>query len=262
MTAAEPVVPRATTRDDTRQHSLPATVGYHLVPGLLILAVTLAALPLVTAAGLPPIAAVLVGILVGQLPVQLVYLLLVGRRRNGRLSLAGIVLYRERLSRWLYPLLIVGILAWSWVFYFLLRPVSSALQSTLFAWVPAGFAATGHADAASLADYPKSVVLLTFGALLIVNGLAAPIVEELYFRGYLLPRISRFGRKAPYLETVFFTLYHLWQPWLWPTVLVAFAPLVVSVHRTRNIYVGMWAHCLLNLSGALAIAGLVRSAIG
>jgi heme/copper-type cytochrome/quinol oxidase subunit 4 len=156
MTAAEPVVPRATTRDDTRQHSLPATVGYHLVPGLLILAVTLAALPLVTAAGLPPIAAVLVGILVGQLPVQLVYLLLVGRRRNGRLSLAGVVLYRERLSRWLYPLLIVGILAWSWVFYFLLRPVSSALQSTLFAWVPAGFAATGHADAASLADYPKS----------------------------------------------------------------------------------------------------------
>lgn len=157
------------------------------MPGLLILAVTLAALPLVTAAGLPPIAAVLVG----QLPIQLVYLLLVGRRRSGRLSLAGVVLYREHLSRWLYPL-------------------------------PAGFAATGHADAASLADYPKSVVLLTFGALLIVNGLAAPIVEELYFRGYLLPRIAGFGRKAPYLETVFFTLitsgsHGCGRPSWWPS---------------------------------------------
>jgi membrane protease YdiL (CAAX protease family) len=87
--------------------------------------------------------------------------------------------------------------------------------------------------------------------------LAGPILEELYFRGYLLPRLSRFGRNAPLLETLLFTIYHFWQPWLYPAILAAFAAVVFPVYRTRNIYVGMWAHCLLNLSGGLALTALV-----
>ena len=40
------------------------------------------------------------------------------------------------------------------------------------------------------------------------------MVEELYFRGYLLPRISRLGAWAPLVNTVLFSLYHLFTPWL------------------------------------------------
>jgi membrane protease YdiL (CAAX protease family) len=257
MTALKPIAPSSTARGEVEQHSLPATIAYHLLPGLLILAVTVAAVPLVTAAGLPPIAALLLAMLVAQLPVQLGYLLILGWRRNGRLSLAGVVLYRERLRWWLYPLLVMGILAWSWLAWFALTPVSTALQTTLFAWLPPGFAATSSANAASLLGYPRSALLLTFGALLLLDGLAGPIVEELYFRGFLLPRLSRFGRKAPLLETLLFTVYHFWQPWLYPTILVAFASVVFTAHRTRNVYVAIWAHCLLNLSGGLAITALV-----
>jgi membrane protease YdiL (CAAX protease family) len=257
MTTLRPIAPSSTARGEVDQHSLPATVAYHLVPGLLILAVTVMAVPLVTAAGLPPIAALLLALLVAQLPVQLGHLLVLGWRRNGRLSLAGVVLYWERLRWWQYPLLVVGILAWCWLCWFALTPISSTLQTTLFAWVPPGFAATSSADAASLVGYPRLALLVTFGAWLVLDGLAGPIVEELYFRGYLLPRLSRFGRKAPFLETLLFTVYHFWQPWLYPTILVAFASVVFTAHRTRNIYVGMWAHCLLNLSGGVAITALV-----
>jgi hypothetical protein len=102
----------------------------------LILAVTVMAIPLVTAAGLPPIAALLLALLVAQLPVQLGHLLVLGWRRNGRLSLAGVVLYRERLRWWQYPLLVVGILAWSWLCWFalthhrLFAPFSGAVGCT------------------------------------------------------------------------------------------------------------------------------------
>ena len=249
--------PSSTAPRAVQQHSLPATVAYHLLPGLLIMAVTVAAIPVVKAAGLPPIAALVLALLVAQLPVQLGHLLIQGWRRNGRLSLAGVVLYRERLRWWLYPPLVVGILAWSWLMWFALNPVSTALKAALFTWLPPGFAATSSADTASLVGYPRSVLLLTFGAYLIINGLAGPIVEELYFRGYLLPRLSSFGRKAPLLETLLFTIYHFWQPWLYPAILAAFAALVFPVYRTRNIYVGMWAHCLLNLSGGLTITALI-----
>ena len=257
MTTLNPTSRSTTAPDTVQQHTLPATVAYHLLPGLLIMAVTVAAIPVVTAAGLPPIAALLLAFLVAQLPVQLGHLLIQGWRRNGRLSLAGVVLYREHLRWWLYPPLVVGILAWSWLMWFALNPVNTALKTTLFTWLPPGFAATSSADAASLLGYPRSALLLTFGAYLIINGLAGPIVEELYVRGYLLPRLSRFGNKAPLLETLLFTIYHFWQPWLYPAILAAFAALVVPVHRTRNIYLGMWAHCLLNLSGGLTITALV-----
>jgi uncharacterized protein len=257
MTTLKPTAPSSTAPDEVEQHSLPATIAYHLLPGLLILAVTVAAVPVVKTAGLPPIAALVLAFLLAQLPVQLGHLLIQGWRRNGRLSLAGVVLYREPLRWWLYPLLVVGILAWSWLCWFALTPISSALETTLFAWVPPGFAATSSADAASLLGYPRLALLVTFGAYLLLNGLAGPIVEELYFRGYLLPRLSRFGRKAPLLETLLFTIYHFWQPWLYPTILVAFASVVFTAHRTRNIYVAIWAHCLLNLGGGLALTALV-----
>ena len=174
MTTLKPIAPSSTAPDEVEQHSVPATVAYHLLPGLLILAVTVAAVPVVTAAGLPPIAALLLALLVAQLPVQLGHLLIQGWRRHGRLSLAGIVLYREPLRWWLYPLLVVGMLAWSWLMWFALNPISTTLQTTLFAWLPPGFAATSSADAAGLLGYPRSTLLLTFGAYIILNGLAGP----------------------------------------------------------------------------------------
>lgn len=70
MTTLKPIAPSSTAPDEVEQHSLPATVAYHLLPGLLILAVTVAAVPVVRAAGLPPIAALVLAFLVAQLPVS------------------------------------------------------------------------------------------------------------------------------------------------------------------------------------------------
>lgn len=82
-------------------------------------------------------------------------------------------------------------------------------------------------------------------------------MEELYFRGYLLPRLARFGKAAPWLNLVLFTLYHLWQPWLYPTILVALTSLVFPVWWLRNIRPGIIIHCSLNLMGGLATAALL-----
>jgi AcrR family transcriptional regulator len=49
------------------------------------------------------------------------------------------------------------------------------------------------------------------------------VVEELYFRGYLLPRISRFGGWAPVINCCLFALYHFWQPFNLPSLLGRFA---------------------------------------
>ncbi|MEE9601175.1 MAG: CPBP family glutamic-type intramembrane protease [Thermoplasmata archaeon] len=45
-----------------------------------------------------------------------------------------------------------------------------------------------------------------------VDGFAAPVVEEPYFRGNLLPRVSHLGRTAPFVSAVLFYAYHFWMP--------------------------------------------------
>jgi membrane protease YdiL (CAAX protease family) len=151
--------------------------------------------PVAKAAGFPPIVGLLVGMLFG-LSAQLGYLLWLGWKRNRRLSLAGVVVYRYRLPRWQYPLYAVATVAWGAVVTFAATPIESAILKTVFGWVPAGFSATTAADAASHSVYPRTILLITFGSLILINGVAAPIVEELYFRGYLMPRISRFRWKT------------------------------------------------------------------
>ena len=46
------------------------------------------------------------------------------------------------------------------------------------------------------AGYSKTVILQTLFVNLLVNGVLAPLVEEYYFRGYLLARMQTWGRSA------------------------------------------------------------------
>ena len=234
-----------------------ATVPYHLLPAIPILAVAIAAIPLVEKAGFPPLLAMGVAILVGQLPLQLGYLLRLGYRRNGHPSLGGIVTYRQPVPRWQYPLLGLGVTALGIGVTLAMTPVTNALQNTVFSWIPAGITATTAANAASFSAYSKTVLLITFGAMLLLNGIGGPIVEELYFRGYLMPRISRFGWKTPLLSTVLFVLYHIWQPWEYPAQLLTIWAFVFPAYRKRNVYLAMWGHVMLNCVGGIAMLGLV-----
>jgi len=253
---AQPAAVKWASDDQVEQHSVPATVAYHLLPGVVILVVAIVFVPVAKAAGFPPIVGLLVGMLFG-LSIQLGYLLWLGWKRNGRLSLARVVVYRHRLPRWQYPLYAVATVAWGAFVTFAATPLESAILKTVFGWVPAGFSATTAADAASYSTYPRTILLITFGSLILINGVAAPIVEELYFRGYLMPRISRFRWKTPILEDVLFALYHIWQPWAYVIILLTMISYIAPVFRKRNIYIGVWAHMSLNLLGNIAFLGLI-----
>jgi membrane protease YdiL (CAAX protease family) len=81
----------------------------------------------------------------------------------------------------------------------------------------------------------------------VFNDLVGAITEELYFRGYLLPRIDRYGIWSLLLNTFLFSIYHVWTPWRWLQIIVGFLPLTLAVWRTRSIYVSMIAHVIVNL---------------
>jgi len=75
-----------------------------------------------------------------------------------------------------------------------------------------------------------------------------PVIEEMYFRGFLLPRLSRLGLMAVVLNAALMALYPLWTwtPWLAVTRFVMLLPMVYAVQRNKSIVIGIAIHCVAN----------------
>ena len=95
-----------------------------------------------------------------------------------------------------------------------------------------------------------------------VNVIAGPVVEEMYFRGYLLPRISRFGVWAPLLNTVLFSPYHFFNPSQFISRIGSFLPLAYGAWWKGSIYVSMIVHVLFNFTTAVFILLLILGKFG
>jgi uncharacterized protein len=254
MTTATPTSPTfAPDANDypPDQHTLGRSILLHLLPGALILMASLAFYPLTATLGLPALLALLLAVIIAAIPAQLGHLLYQGYRRNGRLSLDGVVVFRRRSPLWQYLLFVPLGIIWSFGWYGALSPISDWLTHTLFAWAPDWFLR------ADLATPDRTILMGTLAVLLLLNGLIGPVIEEMYFRGYLLPRLARYGKAAPWINLGLFTLYHLWQPWLYPTIFVALAALVFPVWWMRNLRIGILIHCALNLIGGALTAALL-----
>lgn len=146
--------------------------------------------------------------------------------------------------------------AWAGLVFALLQPVeNSLLINSVFKFAPEFLYSTKYFE--QLATFPKWIIALTCIVNLIFNGLIAPIVEELYFRGYLMSRMERFGKATPCIIAVLFSVYHLFTPWENITRIIALVPLHYYVWKNKNLYIGIVAHCACNLPGTIALFGLL-----
>jgi membrane protease YdiL (CAAX protease family) len=235
-------------RQRVEQHSLLRSATLHLLPGALIVTCYIIAAPPVVRLGFPPGLALLMGFVVVGMPLELGYLLYQGKKTHGTMSLRGIVLYREPMPIWQYAALFLLLLVLAFGVLFAISPLTDVLATRAFSWLP-GYLLPG---AESLYPTPaRAAVLLVLVAGLIVDGIINPVVEEMYFRGYLLPRISRLGWLSPFVSASLFTLAHFWQPYNYALIFLIQLPLVYIVYWKRNIYIAILVHCAGNTIGAV-----------
>ena len=129
-------------------------------------------------------------------------------------------------------------------------PLKRLLQDSVFAGWPDAWAVRDGTDT----GYSDTALIVTAALLLVGTVLVAPVVEELYFRGYLLPRMPRqLGRWTPPAHVALFAAYHLSTPWLIPTRILAVLPLAYIALRTRDVRVGIIAHVLLNTTDLILL---------
>lgn len=231
-------------------------VFLYLAPGVVMTVGYVAIARLTAPLGWPATLALLLAWPVIGLPLLLGLLYYEGRQLNGRWSLDRVILYRQPLARrhyaWLVPVLLVWTAFWSTVLF----PLADAIRQGLFAWWPGWLNLSAFAQGPD--RYPAPI-LWAVVALSAVLNVVIPSVEELYFRGFLLPRTPGGSRWAPLVNASLFSLYHFWLPWDFFGRLVALLPVAYAVQWKRNAYISVWVHCLLNSLGTLGLVALVLS---
>jgi uncharacterized protein len=238
----------AHTPDPIKPHTIGQSFFYHLLPGILGGILYYAIAQPVRHAGYPSFfALVLAGIFV-LIPLELGILLYQGYKKNGKISLDGIVMYRQRIKIWEYFLWVPIIFVTCALVMTLFNPVSNSLVG-LFNWVPKEL----RLDMGLSGEYSKGALIATYLLSFIFLVIVLPSVEELYFRGFLLPRMSPALKGwAPIFHSFLFALYHTWTPWLVIARTAGVLPLIYVVRWKKNVYLGVIAHCLLNVMDVVA----------
>ncbi len=252
--------------NEIKQHSPGQSILLHLLPGLIVLvSILFFSHPFFSNIlgldeRLSPVVGYLLSLLLGLLPVQLGILLFAGNYETGNFSIRKVIRFTEksRLKEYLFfvPALILYFLALFVVIAPLIQPY---LTQTLFSWWPEKYNfQLLLQNPAALAGY-KGVDTLIVGYLLL-SCIAGPFVEELYFRGYLLPRMKGYaGKWAPLLNTILFSLYHFFSPWENLIRIAASYPLIYLVWKKRDIRFGIFVHILVNTFGGIAALILIAS---
>jgi membrane protease YdiL (CAAX protease family) len=220
----------------------------HILPGVLVTIsfVLLNSLP--GTMGYPPLLAFLFAILLIDIPVLLGIMFFEGKKLNGKFSLKGVVLYRDKISWKMFAPIFIGAFVAVYLLITLITPVNAFVTERLFSGLPKWMFLD---EQSQYLAYTKNVLVITFVAQLIITGIVLPWVEELYFRGYLLPRISRYKWWAPVISGLFFGLYHSWQPFSFLTVFLLGAALSTIVMWKRDIRLSIGLHVLANVFARL-----------
>lgn len=234
----------APVSEGTHDHSLPVLITLHLVPGIVTAALFYLLGPQVVRAGYPPIAAGIIAGIVGVTALELGFLLRQGHRATGRWNVSAVLPFRPGPFTWRKSLLCLGLVVWGLAASVLMATVRDGIKESVFAWMPGWALTPVPPDVGETSDATARFV--TAVGFLLVLVVIAPLVEELYFRGYLLPRLARLGTWAPLINVALFALYHLWKPWDFFSLVVILAPMVYVVWRTRDVRVGIAVHIGLN----------------
>jgi membrane protease YdiL (CAAX protease family) len=227
-----------------KPHSLRTTLLLHLAPGALLSIVFLAGAPFVMRAGGSSYLALVLSIPCSLVPFVL-GVFFFEKKRTGRNFLFLITPLRNPRVSMLETLVGIIIL---WItaqaFYYFLAPISRTILSAFTDLMPSWAINLDNLD-------PSDISTQTLFLGLFLSGFVGSIIQELYFRGYLLPRMSVPGIWGSVLHAALFSIFHFYCFWRAIEFFVIFLPLVLYVKRKGNLLTVIIIHIMFNSLGII-----------
>mgnify|MGYP000891460588 CR=1 FL=1 len=218
------------------QHSVLKSLFLHLLPGILMGIFYFSFYSLFYKYGFPSIFVLMLAIIFILIPFELGYLIYQCKRKQ--IKLKKLISYNNKIKSWEYFVYIPVLFILSGIIFTFMKPLDSFLQTKLFGWIP-------PMNSGLVPGFSKSNLIITYSFVALFGMIIGPIVEEIYFRGYLLPRMKYAGKFGPLLHSFLFALYHVFTPWMFITRTVGMLPLIYVVKK-KNIFISIIVHILIN----------------
>ncbi|WP_160684417.1 CPBP family intramembrane glutamic endopeptidase [Clostridium sp. C2-6-12] len=173
------------------------------------------------------------------IPIELGYLFYVAKKEEGTfnifkiLGLKGTLKFKVFILYSLLSLIVGGILLIA------VKPLENYLLKTVFCWIPSWY---NFVQDMSL--FSKKYIIIAILVNFFILTLIVPIIEELYFRGFLLARMKWMGKYSVLFNVILFSGYHFYSPWSIITKIATMLPLYYFVYKKDSLKLGILVHCL------------------
>lgn len=226
------------------RHSLRKSLLLHLAPGVPFTFAFFLAAWLLNRVGGSPYLAIILCIPLVLTPLEMGILFIERRRLSWTWKSLVIPRGKQHIS---FQDILLSVL----VIYIIALVISAfaiPISTILFSAISTLFPSWAILDSA-MQGIPPSILWLG----LLLSGLLAPIVEELYFRAYLLPRIPISGKWAPMINAALHSIYHFYAPWNYPSFFLGFLPLAYYFRLRGNLLPTIITHVLFNSVGLVVL---------
>ena len=239
--------------EESRQiRNIGKLVTLHLLPGVILTLVYVLLLKSGVLEGYPK--SIVLGLAGGFGVVfgELGYLFYVVKKEEGSFNILKILGFKSKLRGRDFFLYSITLFAAAGILMSATKPFSNFLLNNVFSFIPSWY---NLIEDMSL--FSRNIISITILVNIFIITIIIPIIEELYFRGFLLARMKWMGKYSVLVNTVLFSVYHLWSPWMIVARVVAFLPLFYCVYKKDSIKLSITVHCLANFTDVFALVMLL-----
>lgn len=232
--------------------SLGKLVVLHLLPGLVLSSIYILLSKLGILAEYPKLVVLGLSGVLSIIPVQLGILLYVAKKEEGSFNIFKILGLKSKMKLKEYIFYTISLFLVTGVILTIFNPLSDFILNRVFSWLPGWY--NYNQD---LTLFSKNLIIVTIFVSLFFFAIIGPVIEELYFRGFLLARMKWLGKYSVLVNVILFAIYHFWSPWLILTRIAAMLPLFYFVYKKDSLLLAILVHSLLNFTDVIALLMLL-----
>lgn len=187
-----------------------------------------------------------------SIPIELGYLFYVAKKEEGTFQIFKILGLKGTLNAKTFILYSLLLIITGGILFLAFKPLTNFLLHTVFGWLPSWY----NFDQ-DMIPFRRMESILAILVRFFVLTLIVPIIEELYFRGFLLARMKWMGKYSVLLNVLLFSVYHFYSPWLIIARIAAMLPLYFLVYKKDSLKLGIFVHCFANFIDVVAYMTLL-----
>lgn len=214
----------------------------HLLPGIPLVVVFGIFAALLVPLNIPNLFALMIATLFVEVPLLWAIMIRYGKREFGtEFKITKLFPWRNPVPFWHYLVIGIPLILLSMIIAMGFTPaISNILLDALFGWVPDWFIFSQDPSMFSALSQELRIIMWVGG--LLVMAILGGATQELYFRGFLLPRMAHLGHASVPLNAGLFAMFHMTSPWSWPGFALMAWPWAGAANWKKSIAFPIFLH--------------------